>query len=164
MPLGPIVLIVVAIAGLVFGEKAAQGALTDQFRPMIGPEGAEMLQTVLENAGKKSSRIIATIIGIVTLGITASGVFGEMQSALNMIWKAKPRRSTISQLIRARAASLGLVATLGFLLLISLVVSAALSLLGDFANAVTSRQGPAVARRYDGCWLACVVLQVAPPR
>jgi membrane protein len=134
--LGPILLIVVAIAGLVFGEKAAQGALTDQFRSMMGPESAQMLQTVLENAGKKSSGIIATIIGIITLVITASGVFGEMQSALNMIWKAKPKGSTISQLVRARAASLGLVAALGFLLIISLVVSAGLSAFGEFANSV----------------------------
>lgn len=134
--LGPILLIVVAIAGLVFGEKAAQGALTEEFRSMMGAESAEMVQTVIENAGKKSSGIIATVVGIVTLVITASGVFGEMQSALNMIWKAKPKGSSVSQLVRARAASLGLVTALGFLLIVSLVVSAGLSALGDFANAV----------------------------
>jgi membrane protein len=75
------------------------------------------------------------VIGAVTLLLTASGVFGEMQSSLNAIWKASPRGSTLSRLVRARAASLGLVASLGFLLLISLVISAALSALGDYVNA-----------------------------
>jgi membrane protein len=134
--LGPILLIVVAIAGLVFGQDAARHAVTDEFQSLMGQQSAEMLQTVIKNAGQKSSGIVATIVGLVTLLITASGVFGEMQSALNTIWKAKPGGTTVSRLIRARAASLGLVATLGFLLLISLVISAGLTALGDFANAV----------------------------
>lgn len=67
---------------------------------------------------------------------TASGVFGEMQSALNAIWKAKPHGGTVSQVVRARAASLGLVAALGFLLLVSLVISAALTAFGTYLNAL----------------------------
>jgi membrane protein len=134
--LGPILLIVVAIAGLFFGQDAARNALTDEFQSLMGQQSAEMLQTVIKNAGQKSSGIIATIVGVVTLLITASGVFGEMQSALNTIWKAKPKGTTVSRLIRARAASLGLVGTLGFLLLISLVISAGLSALGDRLDAV----------------------------
>jgi membrane protein len=134
--LGPVLLIVVAIAGLFFGQDAARNAVTDEFQSLMGQQSAEMLQTVIKNAGQKSSGIVATIVGLVTLLITASGVFGEMQSALNTIWKAKPKGTTVSRLIRARAASLGLVATLGFLLLISLVISAGLTALGDFANAV----------------------------
>jgi membrane protein len=134
--LGPILLIVVAIAGLFFGQDAARNALTDEFQSLMGQQSAEMLQTVIKNAGQKSSGIIATIVGVVTLLITASGVFGEMQSALNTIWKAKPKGTTVSRLIRARAASLGLVGTLGFLLLISLVISAGLSALGDMLDAV----------------------------
>jgi membrane protein len=70
---------------------------------------------------------VATMIGIITLIVTASGVFVEMQMALNAIWKATPKGTTVSQLIRARAASLGLVAALGFLLMVSLVVSTALT-------------------------------------
>jgi membrane protein len=85
--------------------------------------------------GEDSSGILATIIGVVTLLVTASGVFGEMQSALNTIWKVIPQATTVSRLIRARAASLGLVAALGFLLLVSLVISAALSGLGGYVNA-----------------------------
>jgi membrane protein len=71
---------------------------------------------------------------VATLVVTASGVFGEMQSALNTIWKVSPHGTTVSRLIRARAASLGLVGTLGFLLLVSLVVSAAITSLGDYVN------------------------------
>ena len=133
--LAPILLIVAAIAGLFFGEDAARNALAGQFETLMGHESAALLQGVIENAGRKSSGILATIIGVVTLLAAASGVFGEMQSALNRIWKVSPRGSTVSRLIRARAASLGLVAALGFLLLISLVVSAALSALGDYVNA-----------------------------
>jgi membrane protein len=134
--LAPVLLIVIAIAGLVFGQDAAQNALTGQFQSLMGRQSAEMLQSIIQNAGQKSSGILATIVGVVTLLITASGVFGEMQSALNTIWKAKPEGTTVSRLIRARAASLGLVATLGFLLMISLVISAGLSALGDVVNAV----------------------------
>ena len=134
--LAPILLIVIAIAGLVFGRDAAQHALTDQFQSLMGKQSAEMLQSIIENAGKKSSGVLATIVGVVTLLIAASGVFGEMQSSLNTIWKAKPTGTTVSRLVRARAASLGLVAALGFLLMISLVISAGLSALGDFFNTV----------------------------
>src|ERR1700733_3228879 len=78
--LAPIMLIVIAIAGLVFGREAAEPALTGGFQTLMGRESAEMLQTMIQNAGRRSSGILATIVGIVTLLITASGVFGEMQS------------------------------------------------------------------------------------
>jgi membrane protein len=132
--LAPILLIVTAVAGLAFGEQAAQNALVGQFESMMGHQSAEFLQSALSNAAGKSSGILATIIGAVTLVITASGVFGEMQSALNTIWKADPQGTTVSRLIRARATSIGLVAALGFLLLISLAVSTAVSALGDYVN------------------------------
>ena len=78
---------------------------------------------------------MATAIGLVTLIITASGVFTEMQPTLNIIWKAEPRGTTVTRLLRARAASLGLVAALGFLLLVSLVISTVLSALSTYINA-----------------------------
>jgi membrane protein len=133
--LAPILLIVVAIAGLVFGRDAAQNALAGQFETLMGHQSATMLQEAIQNAGQKSAGVIATIIGVVTLLVTASGVFGEMQAALNAIWKANPQGTTVSRLIRARAASLGLVAALGFLLLVSLAISAALTALGLYLNA-----------------------------
>jgi membrane protein len=100
----------------------------------MGRESATMLQGAIQNAGQKSSGVIATIIGVVTLLVTASGVFGEMQTTLNTIWKPNPQGTTVSRLIRARAASLGLVAALGFLLLVSLAISAALTALGTYLN------------------------------
>lgn len=133
--LAPILLIVVAIAGVAFGHDAAQVALSAQISGLMGPESANLLQTALESASGKSSGTWAAVIGIITLLVTASGVFGEMQQSLNTIWKVEAQGSSLSRLVRARAASLGLVAALGFLLLVSLVASAAISALGDFINA-----------------------------
>lgn len=134
--IAPVLLIVVAIAGLVFGRDAATGAIVDQFSALIGHDSAQLLQTAVNNASAIKQGVIASIVGVVTLIVTASGVFGEMQSALNVVWKAEPKTGTISRLVRARAASLGLVAALGFLLLVSLVVSAALTAFGNSLDAV----------------------------
>jgi membrane protein len=133
--IAPVLLIVIAIAGLAFGRDAAQNAITAQLSGLMGQQTAEVLQSAVASAAGKSSGIVATVVGIITLFATASGVFGEMQSALNAIWKVQPTGTTVSRLIRARAASLGLVAALGFLLMVSLVVSAALA---AFANQINS--------------------------
>jgi membrane protein len=134
--MAPVLLIVIAIAGLAFGRDAAQNAIITQLSGLMGQQTAQVLQTAVESAGKRSSGILATIIGLVTLLVTASGVFGEMQTALNKIWKAKPKGTTVSRLIRARAASLGLVAAMGFLLMVSLVVSTALTAFGSYLDAI----------------------------
>jgi membrane protein len=134
--MAPVLLIVIAIAGLAFGRDAAQNAIITQLGGLMGQQTAQVLQSAVASAAGKSSGIIATIIGIVTLIATASGVFGEMQSALNVIWKAQPEGTTVSRLIRACAASLGLVASLGFLLMVSLVVSAAATALGNRLDSV----------------------------
>jgi membrane protein len=132
--IGPVLFIIVAIAGLAFGEEAARGAITGQLSDLMGRESADLLQLTIKSGADKSSGIAASLVGVVTLVITASGVFGEMQSALNVVWKAQPSGTTVSRLVRARATSLGLVAALGFLLLVSLVISTLLSALGDYAN------------------------------
>ena len=133
--LAPILLIVIAIAGAVFGHDAAQLALSAQISGLMGPQTAELLQVALETASNRTAGTWATVIGLVTLFVTASGVFGEMQAALNAIWKVKPTGSSVSRLVRARAVSLGLVAALGFLLLVSLIASAAISAMRDVINA-----------------------------
>ena len=92
--IAPVLLIVIAIAGLAFGQDAAQNAITAQLSGLMGQQTAEVLQTAVASAASKSSGIVATIIGVVTLLVTASGVFGEMQTALNVIWKAKPKGTT----------------------------------------------------------------------
>jgi membrane protein len=134
--LGPVLLVVVGIAGLAFGEAAARGAVSAELSGLMGKASADLMQTAVQGAGSRSSGIVASIIGAVTLLLTVSGVFGEMQAALNAIWKAPPTGTTITRLLRARAASLGLVAALGFLMLVSLVISALLSALAEVVNAV----------------------------
>ena len=134
--LAPILLIVIAIAGLAFGGDAARGAIVDQLSSLMGGKSAEALQAMIESASDPKTGMTASLIGILAALITLTGAFGEVQSALNVIWKTKSRRSTLSRLVRARLASLGLVATAGFLLTVSLVVSAALAAVSDYLKAV----------------------------
>ena len=108
--IAPLLLIVVAIAGLVFGQDAAQGAITAQLTGLMGQQTAELLEQAVANASNKSSGLLASLVGVVTLIATASGAFGELQSALNAFWQAKPKGGTVSRLIRARAASMALCA------------------------------------------------------
>jgi membrane protein len=132
--IAPVLLIVIAIAGLVFGREAAQNAISEQLGGLMGQQTAEVLQSAIADAGNRKSGVWATIIGAATLLLTASGVFGEMQTALNVIWKAKPTGTTVSRLVRARIASLGLVVSLGFLLMVSLAVSTALTAFGTYLD------------------------------
>ena len=133
--LAPILLIVVAIAGLAFGQDAAQLALSAQVSGLMGSQSADLFEATLKGAAERSSGTVATVVGLVTLLATASGVFGEMQLSLNKIWKVEPIPVSASSLVRARVASLGRVAALGFLLLVSLVASAALAALENLINA-----------------------------
>jgi membrane protein len=130
--LAPVLLIVVAIAGLVFGKDAARAAISEELGQLLGPAGGDFIKSILERSSDLGSGILATILGVVTILITASGVFGEMQTALNKTFKARPSDEPISALIRTRAASLGLVAALGFMLVVSLAASAGLSALGNW--------------------------------
>ncbi len=127
--LAPVLIIVIAIAGFVFGAEAARGKLIDEISSLMGRQGGEAIQTMIASAGNQNRSGWAGAVGLMTLLVTASGVFSEIQAALNAIWRAKPRSGTISRLVRARIISLGLVMTLGFLLLVSLVVSTILSAL-----------------------------------
>jgi len=126
--LAPVLLIVVAVAGLVFGQDAARGAISEELGQLLGPSGGEFIKSILERSRDPGSGTIATLLGIATVLIAASGAFGEMHTALNATFKAKPSDEPISALIRTRAVSLGLVAALGFI--VSLAASAALSALG----------------------------------
>ena len=132
--LAPILLIVIAIAGFAVGRNAAELAVSAQLSGLLGPQGADLLQAIVQGAAKSSNGILAATVAIITLLVTASGVFGEMQSSLNQIWKVEPVSTNMSALVRARAASLGLVGALGFLLLASLLASAALSGLTDYID------------------------------
>ena len=133
--IAPVLLIVIAIAGLIFGQDAAQNAISGEFSGLMGRQTADILQSAVASAAGKSTSIIATIIGLTMLVATASGVFGEMQAALNSIWKTKSQAMTVSRLIRARVTSLGLVVAMGFLLMVSLVISAGLTAFGNYLDA-----------------------------
>src|SRR3984957_11996780 len=113
--LAPVLIIVIAIAGFVFGADAARGALLDEISSLMGRQGGEA------SASNQNRSGWAGAVGLITLLVTVSGVFSELQAALNAIWRSKPRMGTVSRLVRARLVSLGLVMTLGFLLLVSLV-------------------------------------------
>lgn len=132
--IGPVLLIVVAVAGLFFGEDAARGALMTKLGGAMGPQSAGFLQTAIGSASNPKSGVLATVIGVVSLIVTASGVFGEMQTALNAIWRASPEGTTVTRLIKARLTSLTLVVSLGFLLLVSLVIGAAIAAVGQMLN------------------------------
>ncbi len=133
--IAPLLIIVIAIASLVFGYETAQLAIVGQFTGLIGQQSAEALQSMIQSANLQNSGAMATILGVGALLLTASGAFGEIQSSLNVIWKAKPRAG-LSRLVRARLAGLGLVLTLGFLMLVSLVISAGLTAVGTYVDSL----------------------------
>jgi membrane protein len=131
--IAPLLIIVIAIAGLAFGRDAAEGAVVGQLSGLMGEQSATVLQSMITSANNWGSGVLATVIGLVTLLLTATGTFAEIQSALNAIWKAAPS-ANLSDIVRARLLSLGLVVTLGFLMLVSLVVSAGLAALGSYLD------------------------------
>src|SRR5215468_3962128 len=129
--LAPLLLIVIAIAGLAIGQDAARSGVIDEFKGLVGPEGGDLIKSIVARSSDPVSGTAATVFGAVMVLVTASGIFGEMQSALNTTWQVKPPDEPLTSLIRARAASLGLVAALGFVTMVSLAASAALSALGQ---------------------------------
>jgi membrane protein len=135
LSISPIVILAVAMVSLVFDRSQAQTHLLDQVQSLIGPEGRNAVQTLLASGQKKASGIVATLAGFVILVFGASGVFGELRSALNTIWEAKPQvGSGISGMLRERFFSIGMVFSVGYVLLISLLVSTALAALTTFLN------------------------------
>jgi membrane protein len=156
--LAPVLLIVIAIAGMVFGRDAAENAISGQFSTLMGNQAADVLQSVIASASTKSSSIVAAVVGIAMLIATASGVFGEMQAALNTIWKTRSRETALSRLIRARITSLGLVAALGFLLVVSLVVSAGLTAFANYLDRLPVGTLILSAVNFAVSWLLLAVL------
>jgi membrane protein len=98
--LEPILIVVIAVAGFVFGDDAARGVVFTKLNGMMGPDAAGLVQSVIKSAANKRSGIIATVSSVVVLLITASGVFGELQTSLNAIWKADPNQAHSSRLMR----------------------------------------------------------------
>jgi membrane protein len=135
--LAPVLIIAIAIAGLVFGKEAARGEIVGQIGGLIGEQGAEAVEGLLTStSGSTRSSVFATVVGLVTLVVGATSVFAELQSALDRIWRAPAlqQSSGIVALVRARLLSFGMVIAMGFLLLVSLVIGAALSALGAWGG------------------------------
>jgi membrane protein len=134
--IAPLLLIVIAIAGLIYGEDAARGAIFDQISGLVGPEGATAVQGLLKSVNKPSESIVATIVGVCTLLIGATTVFGELQDALNRIWRAPALvdQGGVWNLLRRRLLAFGMILTIGFLMIVSLLLSAALAAVGDWVG------------------------------
>jgi membrane protein len=134
--LAPLLIVVIAIAGAVFGHEAATGQLVREIRGLVGTDGARVIEDMIQNAATPGSGgTLATIIGVVTLILGASGVFGQLQDALNTIWGVMPKPGLgIKETIKNRILSFALVLGIGFLLLVSLVLSAGLSAVDEFLN------------------------------
>jgi membrane protein len=138
--LAPILIVAIAIAGLVFGQKVALDQVVDQIQQLIGRQSAEAVQAMIEASVKPSSSIMATVIGVITLLVGASGALVELQEGLNRIWKVKAAGGMI-YILKQRLTSLAFVAGIAFLLLVSLVISAGLSALGTLiSHHLTARE------------------------
>jgi membrane protein len=134
--LAPLLVIVVALAGLFFGQEAAQGKIVEQMGGLVGHDAASAIQDMIAAARKPASGILATVIGLAALVFGATGVFAQLQESLDAIWEVKPRPGLgVKGFIKARFLSFTMVLGIGFLLLVSLAVTAALSALGDWMGA-----------------------------
>ncbi len=131
--IAPLLLIVISVAGLVFGEAAARGEILEQLRGLVGADSAATVESLLAGLNRPQAGLVGTAVGLVVLLIGATTVFAELQDAMDRIWRAPARpRGGLFKLLRARLLSLGLVLGIGFLLMVSLVISAALSALGKW--------------------------------
>ena len=131
--IAPLLVIVIAVAGLVFGADAASGAIFEQLRGMVGDSGASAIQGLVKSASKPAASLFAAATGLATLVLGATTVLGELQSALDRIWRAPPvEEKGWWRLIRTRVLSFGMILAIGFLLLVSLVMSAAIVAIGDW--------------------------------
>ena len=133
LSLAPLLILVVTICGLVFTRSTAEVDVVQQARDILGPTGAKTLQSLIDNAHQAKSGIIATSIAVITLLFGASGVFVELRDSLNTIWEVKAKNTGgWKGIVWQRLTSFGMVLALGFLLLVSLILSAALGLAEKF--------------------------------
>lgn len=130
----PLLLIVISLAGLFFGEQAARGEIMEQLTGLVGPDSAATIQTLLEGLNRPATSVYSSLVGLGALLIGATTVVAELQTAIDRIWRAPcpaPPGGLVG-LLKARLLSLGLVLGIGFLLMVSLVVSTALAVLGKW--------------------------------
>lgn len=133
LSISPLLVLTVAVAGFVFGTSTAQQQLLDQIRNLVGEQGAQAAQNMLENAAQPNVASVAGIIGLATLLWGASNVFNQLYESMNMIWNVEPKpgQGIVANLMK-RGLAFSMVLAIGFLLLVSLVVSAVLAAMGAY--------------------------------
>ncbi|MBZ0298729.1 MAG: YihY/virulence factor BrkB family protein, partial [Anaerolineae bacterium] len=133
--IAPLLVIVIAVVGLVYGQEAARGEIVRQIQGQVGPDIAQMIQTMIENSATQSSGVIATILGLAAIIFGAAGFFGQLQDALNTVWEVTPKPGKgLITVIKERFLSFTMVLGIGFLLLVSLTISAMLASLHHFVG------------------------------
>jgi membrane protein len=138
--IAPILVIAMAVASSIFGPNAAETQVLDQMRSLLGDAGAKAVQNLLSSAHQSGSKGFAAAVAVVTLLVGATSVFGELQSTLDYIWKSPRQESTAWwRIARSRLLSIGLILGVGFLLLVSLIMSAALAALGAWFGTLLVR-------------------------
>jgi membrane protein len=131
LSIAPLLVICVSIAGLVFGAEAAEGRVAAQIQELVGPTGAQAIRSLLTQPGKASG-VVAGIVGLATLWFGASGVLVELQDSLNLVWDVKSPFAGLRGFVQSRFLSFAMILGIGFLLLVSLLVSAAIAAAGKF--------------------------------
>ena len=133
LSLVPLLVVIIAMIGLIFGREAAQGYILEQIGSLVGPQSAQAIKEMIQRASQPSTGIVATLVAAVTLLAGASGVFAQLQDSLNSLWGVEPKEGRgIWGVIRDRFISVGALLGTGFLLLVSLVLSAAISAFGKW--------------------------------
>jgi membrane protein len=154
--LAPLLLIAIAIGGLAFGSDAVQGRVVEQLQGLLGPDAARAVETALKNTRTAGPSLLATLIGVVTLFLGASGVFGELQDSLNEIWKVRKKPGLgLRGILRTRFLSFTFVVGFGFLLLVSLLLSA---MIEAATRSLESRMDPPAALRAVGMAISFAVV------
>jgi membrane protein len=141
--IAPLLVLAIAVAGIVFGREAASHQLFGEIRGLVGDQGAQAIQTMVQSVNQKGGSVLATIIGIATLLLGASGAFGQLQDALNTIWQVQPKPGQgIMGFLRTRFLSFSMVLVIGFMLLVTLVVSAALAAVSHYLEGILPIPAP----------------------
>jgi len=135
LSLSPLLLLVITMAGMFFGAEAARGEIQDQIRGMVGDQGAEAIEIMIANSAEQTGGTVAAVIGIVTLLVGATGVFAQLQDALQSIWKVPEKKGGsaavgVLTMLRERFLSFAMVCGMAFLLMVSLVISAGVNSVG----------------------------------
>lgn len=135
--LAPLLLILIALLGIFYGSEEAQNTLMGQIEGVTSESTAQFIGEIVSNASSSGSNVLATMIGVATLLIGATGVFAQLQNALNQVWEVEPAPGGgIMHLLKVRLLSLGMVLAIGFLLLVSLLLTTALDALSGYASGV----------------------------